>query len=67
MFLEKKCNEVKHIVVGGIVPRTKKNTEKYNKELNSICRQENIDFVNHSENFLLKNVVPFLVKCTPSE
>ena len=50
-----KCNEVKHIVVGGIVPRTKKNTEKYNKELNSICRQENIDFVNHSENFLLKN------------
>lgn len=46
---------MKHIVVGGIVPRTKKNTEKYNKELNSICRQENIDFVNHSENFLLKN------------
>jgi hypothetical protein len=38
-----------------LVPRTKKNTEKYNKELNSICRQENIDFVNHSENFLLKN------------
>jgi hypothetical protein len=31
------------------------NTEKDNKELNSICRQENIDFVNHSENFLLKN------------
>ena len=50
-----KCNGAKHIVVGGIVPRTKKNTEKYNKELNSICRQENIDFVNHSENFLLKN------------
>jgi hypothetical protein len=50
-----KCNEVKHIVVGGIVPRTKKNTEKYNKELKSICRQENIDFVNHLENFLLKN------------
>jgi putative N-acetylmannosamine-6-phosphate epimerase len=46
---------MKHIVVGGILPRTKKNTEKYNKELNSICRQENIYFVNHAENFLLKN------------
>ena len=38
-----KCNEAKHIVVGGIVPRTNKNTEQYNKKLNSICRQENID------------------------
>jgi hypothetical protein len=34
------CNEVKHIVVGGIVPRSKPSTEKYNKELNSICLQE---------------------------
>jgi hypothetical protein len=34
------CNEVKHIVVGGIVPRSKPITEKYNKELNSICLQE---------------------------
>ena len=28
-----KCNEVKHIVVGGILPRTKKNTEKYHRYL----------------------------------
>jgi hypothetical protein len=37
------------------VPRSRTNTEKYNKELNDICLQDNIDFVNHSEDFLLKN------------
>lgn len=63
-FTENYCaivNQIKHqdpnkkIVIGGVLPRIKTYVGDYNNALGELCYENEIAFVNHLDNFLLRN------------
>ena len=46
------------IIVSGLLPRRGIDLEPYNEQLNSLCDENNIDFVSHFDSFLESGKLP---------
>ena len=52
-LLESLVENDRRIIVSGLLPRKGKDLEPYNEKLKSLCEENNIDFVNNYDSFLL--------------
>ena len=50
-------SENRHIIVSGLLPRASANLDPYNERLRTLCEDQNIDFVDSYNSFLLAQVI----------
>ena len=46
-------SDVRRLIVSGLLPRKKVDLETYNDQLKSLCDENDIEFIDHYQNFLL--------------
>ena len=52
-LLESLASDDCRLIVSGLLPRGSADLESYNEQLKALCDENDIDFINHYDDFLL--------------